>query len=148
MEASSDWSGAGSRAWQPNILTLAASIGATMAMSQDWYREGLHIDEQTQDVADVIRNLSTLFESWVPADLYAQTLTWMSADVSDNDTFKGDLAAALGAIDIPFLMLPCSTDLYFRVEDNEAKLAMMRGASLTVIESINGHMAGMPGFSS
>jgi len=148
MEASSDWIGAGSRTWQPEILTLVASIGATMAMSQDWYREGLHINEEAHDVADVIRNLSGLFEAWIPSNLYAQTLTWMATDVSDNSTFKGDLAAALCAINIPFLMLPCETDLYFRVEDNEEELALMANARMTVIESKSGHMAGMPGFSS
>ena len=148
MEASSDWAGAGSEVWQPEILTLVASIGATMAMSQDWYREGLHINDETRDVADVIHNISSLFESWVPANLYAQTLTWMSADVSDNDIYKGDLAAALGAIDIPFLMLPCESDLYFRVEDNEEELALMPNAAMTVIRSKSGHMAGMPGFNS
>ena len=148
MEASADWHGAGSLVWQPEILTLIASIGATMAMSQDWYREGLHLSEEVNNVTDVINNLSGLFEAWVPADLYAQTLTWMSADVSDNTTYNGDLAGALSAIEIPLLMLPCETDLYFRVEDNEEELALIPSATMKVIRSKSGHMAGMPGFNS
>ena len=71
----------------------------------------------------------------------------MAADVSNNTTFNGDLAAALAAIKIPFLMMPCDTDLYFRVADNEAELPYMENARLTVIESSSGHMAGLPGYS-
>ena len=148
MEASSDWTGVASKVWQPEILRLVASIGATMAMSQDWYREGLYIDDETHDVTDVINNISSLFEPWVPANLYAQTLTWMSADVSDNDTYKGNLVTALGSIEIPFLMLPCESDMYFRVEDNEEELMLMPNATMRVIRSKSGHMAGLPGFNS
>ncbi len=148
MESSTDWTGVGSETWQSNILNLVASIGATMAMSQDWYREGLHLTEEVQDVAGVIRNLGGLFETWIPANLYAQTLTWMAADVANNSIFNGDLKKALGAIDIPFLMMPCATDMYFRVEDNENELSLIRSGNMAVIPSISGHMAGMPGFNS
>ena len=117
-----------------------------MAMSQDWYREGLHLSDQVKGVDDVIENIKNFFLPWVPADLYAQTLTWMSADVSNNATFNGDLELALRAIDIPFLMLPCETDLYFRVEDNEAELPFIRLGHMQVIRSKSGHMAGLPGF--
>ena len=35
--------------------------------------------------------------------------------------------------------------MYFRVEDNEAELSLMPNASMKVIHSKWGHMAGMPG---
>ena len=118
-----------------------------MAMSQDWYREGLHLSDEVKGVVDVIGNIKNLFQPWVPANLYAQTLTWMSADVSNNSTFNGDLESALRAINIPFLMMPCETDLYFRVQDNEAELPFIAEGQLNVIRSKSGHMAGLPGFS-
>ena len=62
-----------------------------MAMSQDWYRDGLHLTEGVSGVGDVIENIKGLFKPWVPANIYAQTLTWMSADVSNNPTFNGGL---------------------------------------------------------
>ena len=145
MEASADWDAEGHKSWTPEIMTLVSSICATMAMSQDWYRDGLHLTDEVASVADVISNLSQLFEQWVPADLYAQTLTWMSADVSANETFNGDLESALKAIEVPALLMPCDTDMYFRVEDNEAELSLMPNASMKVIHSKWGHMAGMPG---
>ena len=148
MEASPNWANSACSEWDPKILTIVSSIGATMAMSQDWYRQGQHLSGDIINVAGAIENLKSLFASWIPANLYAQTLTWMAADVSDNSTFNGDLAAALTAIKIPFLMMPCDTDLYFRIADNEAEIPYMSNAKLTVIESSSGHMAGLPGFNS
>lgn len=147
METSSDWENKNCEGWDPKVMSAIASIGATMAMSQDWYREGLHLSDEVKGVVDVIGNIKNLFKPWVPANLYAQTLTWMSADVSNNSTFNGDLEAALRAIKIPFLMLPCATDLYFRVEDNEAELPFIAEGKLNIIQSKSGHMAGLPGFS-
>ena len=147
LEATTNWQQNCCNAWDPKILKLVASIGATMAMSQDWYRDGMHLNDEVKDVPGVIENISQLFSSWIPADLHAQTMTWMSADVSNNSSFKGDMKAALQSIDIPFLMMPCKTDLYFRVEDNEAELPYIQNGELKVIDSKSGHMAGLPGFS-
>ena len=146
METSADWRDKSCDVWDQKVISIIASIGATMSISQDWYREGLHLSDEVSSVEDVIENIKNFFNPWVPADLYAQTLTWMSADVSDNATFDGDLERALRAIDIPFLMLPCETDLYFRVEDNEAELPFIPSGELRVIRSKSGHMAGLPGF--
>jgi homoserine O-acetyltransferase len=147
METSENWLEKNCGAWDPKVLTVFASIGATMAMSQDWYRHGLHLNDDVKGVSGVIDNIKGLFQPWVPADIYAQTLTWMSADVSANPMFNGNLESALGAINIPFLMLPCETDLYFRVEDNEAELPFISNGKIEVIKSKSGHMAGLPGFS-
>jgi homoserine O-acetyltransferase len=147
METTLEWRDKNCQDWDPKVLSVMASIGATMAMSQDWYREGLHLTDEVKGVTDVIGNIKNLFQPWVPANLYAQTLTWMSADVSKNANFNGDLESALRAIDIPFLMLPCETDMYFRVEDNEAELPFIPLGQLTMIRSKSGHMAGLPGFS-
>jgi homoserine O-acetyltransferase/O-succinyltransferase len=147
METTLEWRDKNCQDWDPKVLSVMASIGATMAMSQDWYREGLHLTDEVKGVTDVIENIKNLFQPWVPANLYAQTLTWMSADVSKNPNFNGDLESALKAIDIPFLMLPCETDMYFRVEDNEAELPFISLGQLNMIRSKSGHMAGLPGFS-
>ena len=147
METSQDWQAKSCDDWDPKVLNVFASIGATMAMSQDWYRDGLHITEGVTGVSDVIENIKGLFRPWIPANIYAQTLTWMSADVSNNSTFNGSMESALRGIEIPFLMLPCETDLYFRVEDNKGELPFISNGHLNVIKSKSGHMAGLPGFS-
>ena len=87
------------------------------------------------------------FAPWVPANLYHQTLTWMAADVSSHPNFDGDLSKALGSITSPALIMPCDTDMYFRVADNEMEVAQMPNAEVKVIHSMWGHLAGMPGVS-
>jgi homoserine O-acetyltransferase len=39
--------------------------------------------------------------------------------------------------------MPCATDLYFRVRDNELEVAQMPNAELRTIPSIWGHAAGL-----
>ena len=48
-------------------------------------------------------------------NLFAQSYTWQHADVSANDVYNGDLAAALGAIKARTVLMPCTTDRYFTV---------------------------------
>jgi homoserine O-acetyltransferase len=78
------------------------------------------------------------FAGCVPADLYHQTLTWMATDVSAHPRFKGDLAVALRAIKARALIMPCDTDMYFPVADNQAEVALMPNAELRVIHSMWG----------
>lgn len=133
--------------WPPGYLGLFASFAATMVHSQDWYREARYKVLGAETPADYIAGAVGLFSSWKPMDFHAQVRTWMAADVSDNTTFNGDLDAALASISIPALIMPCDTDMYFRVEDNAAEVARMPNAELKVIHSSWGHMAGMPGLS-
>ncbi len=56
-------------------------------------------------------------------------------------------AKTLGEIKAQALIMPCHTDMYFRVADNEAEVAQMADAELKVIHSMWGHLAGMPGVS-
>jgi homoserine O-acetyltransferase/O-succinyltransferase len=147
MESAEGWNEGTCKTWPSKLLTTIASIGATMIWSQDWYREGNHREAGASTPAEFVAAVTGIFERWVPADLYAQTLTWMAADVSANEKFNGDLDAALGAIKARALTMPCDTDMYFRVADNEAEVSKMPNAELKVIRSSWGHMAGLPGAS-
>jgi homoserine O-acetyltransferase len=69
--------------------------------------------------------------------------TWQHADISANETYKGDFAAALRAIKARAIVMPSQTDLYFRVRDNEIEVAQMPNAELRTIPSIWGHVAGL-----
>ena len=74
------------------------------------------------------------------ADLLAQLRTWDAGDISDG----GDLPRALAAIEAQVLLMPSTTDLYFRVADNEAELPHLKRGRLLPIPSIWGHRAGNP----
>ena len=65
-------------------------------------------------------------------------------DIADHPHFGGDLAAALRAIDAEVLLLPCETDLYFRVADSAAELGHLRRGRMLPIPSVWGHRAGNP----
>ncbi len=126
-------------------------IYAAWALSQDFYRAGLHLaDGPTPNLGapDLETFLKTDWEDRFgarpAANLYAQLCTWDAADISANDLYHGDLTAALSAIQARVLLMPGATDLYFRTADNEAELPHLRHAVLQPIPSIWGHRAGNP----
>jgi homoserine O-acetyltransferase len=126
-------------------------IYAAWGLSQDFYRAGLHLadgPEPNLGAPDLETFLKTGWEDRFgarpAANLYAQLRTWDASDISANDLYDGDLAAALRAIKARVLLMPGDTDLYFRVADNEAELPFLATASLRPIPSIWGHRAGNP----
>ena len=126
-------------------LKAMARVYAGWALSQAFYR------------AELWRGLgyvtleAFLVESWEAQflrrdanDLLAQIWTWWHGDISDNELYRDDLEAALGAIRAQALIVPSETDLYFRVADNQREVALMPNAELRPIPSIWGHRAGNP----
>ena len=145
LEAAPEHLGGGRFSREPDAALRAfARIYAGWAMSQDWYRDGLHLATAStlEDFLD--REWAPGFTSCRAADLYAQARTWAASDISANTLYNGDLDAALLAITARVLLLPGATDLYFRVGDNAAELAVLRRAELHPIPSIWGHRAGSP----
>ena len=139
-------------AWQGGEYGLPPLAGLRMlrliydgwVVSQAWYRAGLHLQQgfaSTQAYLDRP-------DAGPPRDandLLAQLWTWMHADISANERYRGDFSAALGAISARALVMPCRHDLYFPPEDSANEVAHMPNAQLRVIESIWGHRASSPG---
>ncbi len=119
---------------------------AAWAMSQDFYRAGLHLSVlKASSLDDFLRTQwEVRFEQRDAANLYAQLKTWIAGDISANPLYNGDLVKALNAITARVLLMPSATDLYFRVADNEAELPHLKSAELAPIPSIWGHRAGNP----
>jgi homoserine O-acetyltransferase len=127
-------------------LRAFARVYAGWAMSQDWYRAGLHLSSTGAATLD-----DYLDNRWEPGftrraaeDLYAQAETWMASDISANELYGGDLVRALQSIRARVLLLPSRTDLYFPVADNADEIAHLARAELRPIPSIWGHIAGAP----
>jgi homoserine O-acetyltransferase/O-succinyltransferase len=118
---------------------------AGWAMSQAWYREGLHLSSTGASTLDEFldKHWGTGFQLSA-GDLYAQLRTWYAGDISANSLYCGDLNAALRAIRARVLLLPSKTDLYFPVADNAIELRSLSAAELRPIPSIWGHVAGAP----
>jgi homoserine O-acetyltransferase len=143
LEAAPEHTGGGRFSAEPRAALKAFShIYAGWGLSQDFYRARLY------STALGFPDLATfLVEDWEntmgtkkAANLYAQAMTWLEADISEG----GDLAAALAAIRARVLLLPSETDLYFRVADNAAELEHLRDGELRPIPTVWGHRAGNP----
>lgn len=145
LEAAPEHLGDGRFSAEPTAAVRAfAHVYAGWGLSQDFYRERLH--ETVLGAPDLDTFLRTDWEesfgSKRAANLYAQALTWIAADISE--THAGDLPAALEDIKAAVLLLPGETDLYFRVADSQAELEHLRHGRLSPIPSIWGHRAGNP----
>jgi homoserine O-acetyltransferase len=147
LEAAPEHIGGGRFSAEPRAAFRAfAHIYAGWALSQDFYRANLHIT--ALGAPDLETFLKTDWEDRYlnkqAANSYAQLVTWYTADISANPLYGGDLEKALGAIQARVMLLPSTTDLYFRVADNEAELPFLKHGELRPIESIWGHRAGSP----
>jgi|SRR5580658_173778 homoserine O-acetyltransferase len=148
FEAAPEYLGDG-RFSAPPMATLRAigHIYAGWALSQDFYREKLHLTALgAPDLDTFLRtDWAEIFQRRHAANCYAQLRTWYHADISANPLYQGDLVRALNAIRARVLLMPGTQDLYFRVADNELENAHLAHAELTPIPSVWGHRAGNPG---
>jgi homoserine O-acetyltransferase len=147
LEAAPEHLGGGRFSSEPKAALRAfARIYAGWAMSQDWYRAGLHLTALSAlDLDDFLDNKWEVgFTRRTAADLYAQATTWLHSDISANALYEGDLVRALNAIRARVLLMPSRTDLYFPVADNAADLPHLAQAALCPIPTIWGHRAGSP----
>ena len=82
---------------------------------------------------------------WDANDLLAMLETWLTANISDQTPYNGDLAKALSSIKAKVWLVPCEQDLYFRYEDNLEEMKSISDAEYHGIESDFGHCAPGPG---
>src|SRR3984957_1088966 len=152
LEAAPQHIGNGRFSAEPRAAKRAfGRIYAAWALSQDFYRAGLHLaagPAPNLGAPDLETFLKTDWEDRFgarpAANQYAQLCTWDAADISANDLYDGNLEAALRAIKARVLLMPGATDLYFRTADNEAELPFLADAVLRPIPSVWGHRAGNP----
>jgi len=147
LEAAPEHLGGGRFASEPMLAKKAfGHIYAGWALSQDFYRAGLHLSALGGgDLAHFLqRDWAERFQARAAANLYAQAVTWTHGDISANPLYDNDLTRALAAIKARVLLLPGETDLYFRVADHVPELAVLKQARMSPIPSIWGHRAGNP----
>jgi homoserine O-acetyltransferase/O-succinyltransferase len=147
FEAAAEHIGNGRFSSEPRA-TLAAigHIYAGWAMSQDFYRENLHLTALgALDLETYLKNdWEASFQRRLAADCYAQLFGWYNGDISLNPIYDGDFVRALRSIKARVLLMPGETDLYFRVADNALEMAHLADAELLPIPSVWGHRAGNP----
>ncbi len=94
------------------MTTSVAS--ANWALSQTFYRERLYEHMGLDTVDDAVGFVQDYFMRRDANDLLAMLTTWQNADISRNERFGGDFEAALSSITSRAIVMPCTTDLYFR----------------------------------
>ncbi|MGR8949645.1 MAG: alpha/beta fold hydrolase [Gammaproteobacteria bacterium] len=123
-------------------LLAFGRVYAGWLWSQTFFRERLYENLGLQSVEDVVRFTQNYFLQNDANDLLAMANTWQHGDISDNPKFLGDFDAALASITCRAIVMPATTDLYFRVPDNEYEVSRMPNAELRPIKSDYGHAAG------
>ena len=126
-----------------------ARIWAGWGPSQAFYRNKLHVDLGQATAADHISEFwEPNFLAFDANDLLGMMHTWQVANIADNKIYNGDFEAACKAIQAKTILMPCKTDLYFPVADNEIQASLMSNTELRPIPSDWGHIAGAPGLNS
>jgi homoserine O-acetyltransferase len=123
-------------------LRAFSRVYAGWVFSQDFFREQEYRKLGLASLEDTARFVEGIFLRRDANDLLAMLWTWQHADLSANPVYHSDFEAALGAIAARAIVMPCATDLYFRVRDNALAVAQMPNAQLRPIPSIWGHVAG------
>ncbi len=126
-------------------LRAFGRVYAGWVFSQDFFREGEYRKMGLASVEDAMRFMEGYFRQRDANDLLAMLWTWQHADISANPKYHGNFAAALEAIHARAIVMPSTTDLYFRVRDNELEVAQMPNAELRPIPSSWGHVAAFGG---
>jgi homoserine O-acetyltransferase/O-succinyltransferase len=128
---------------QPIRGVLAfGKVYAAWLFSQDFMREKCYRDIGLGEKHDVVLLAQNYFLKNDANNLLAMAETWLNADISANPVFKGDFKRALRAIRARAIVMPCDTDLYFRVADNLAETRLMPNAECRPISSPWGHGVG------
>jgi homoserine O-acetyltransferase len=128
-------------------LRAFARVYAGWGLSQAFYRQKLDIEAMGfASLEDFLVNFwEGLFVGRDANNLLSMLWTWQNGDIGAHERFQGDFAKALGAIKAQAVVMPSSTDLYFPPADSEIEVAHLPNATLQVIESLWGHLAGAPG---
>ncbi len=132
-------------AWPERGLRALGRVYAGWALSQAFYREKLYLQLGYDSLEDfLVRDWESGFLKRDAGNLVSMIETWKRSDISDNETYGGDIDQALKAIAADTLLMPSSTDLYFTPEDSQLEARRMRRAIYLPIPSIWGHRAGNP----
>ncbi|EEU35681.1 uncharacterized protein NECHADRAFT_54365 [Fusarium vanettenii 77-13-4] len=111
--------------------------------SAEWFEheEYKSMGYETQEAWDSSMAVTSYY-SWGPDDLLAQLSMWQRGDITVLSG-SSSLQAALAQIKARVLLMPCHTDQYFRWEASQKESSWIQDATLNVIPSIWGHLAGI-----
>ena len=112
--------------------------------SAEWFDQETFKSLGYQTLSDWDLDVTTKnYSSWDPEDMLSKLRMWQKGDITVvNGDGSDSLETALSRIKARVLLMPCQTDQYFRWEASERESRSIPFASLKVIPSIWGHLAG------
>ena len=123
-------------------LEAFSTVYAGWFASQKFYTNQLYRSMGIDNTAGMIDFAKSVFMQHDANDLVAMAETWRAGDPGANPDYGGDFARAMKSIRAKGLVMPCDTDLYFRLSDNEEEVTLLNDAELALIRSDFGHLAG------
>ncbi|KAJ5373492.1 hypothetical protein N7517_005498 [Penicillium concentricum] len=111
--------------------------------SPEWFENEMYKSMGYETLSDWDNDVAgTNYHNWHPDDLLAKIGMWQGADVTliSRDT---SIQEALSRIKSRVLVMPCSTDQYFRWEASEKEARAIPRSTFVVIPSAWGHLAGL-----
>ncbi|CAG7953260.1 unnamed protein product [Penicillium nalgiovense] len=111
--------------------------------SPEWFEKGMYKSMGYETLGDWDKDAAgNNYYNWNPNDLLAMVGMWQRGDVTltSGDAF---LHEALSRIKACVLVMPCSTDQYFRWEASEKEAHAIPRSTFKVIPSAWGHLAGL-----
>lgn len=145
LDSSSDYVHVASRTVQtpPCIRGLRAFGKAYSAWltSADWFDQQIYktLGFDSQDAWDLAATGSN-YNGWDADDLLIMLNMWQRGDVTTLGSIS--LQEALSSIKIPVLLMPSTSDQYFRWEASERESKWLPNATFKPIPTIWGHLAG------
>jgi homoserine O-acetyltransferase len=132
----------------PRGLVAFGKAYSAWLTSAEWFEEEAYKTLGYQTLSDWDKDSTRMrYAGWNPDDLLAKLHMWQAADVGTLVVGGGDggnnsLQKALSGIKARVLLMPCEKDQYFRPYASEREAGWIPDATLKVIPSIWGHVAG------
>lgn len=126
-------------------LKAFGRVYAGWAFSQAFYRNHRYRDMGFDSAEALLEFWEKDHLEWDANDLLAMLNTWLTADISLQAPYAGNLEKALSAIKAKVWLVPCEQDLYFRYEDNVLELKSLQRGEYHGFKSDFGHCAPGPG---
>lgn len=112
--------------------------------SAEWFDQEMYKSLGYETLSDWDLDVTTKnYSSWDPDDMLSKLHMWQRGDITVATGRENEsLEEALAHIKARVLLMPCQTDQYFRWDASERESQSIPSATLKVIPSIWGHLAG------
>jgi len=127
-------------------LKAFARTYAGWAFSPTFFREAFYKKLGFNTVEDLLQDWENdHVKNWDANDLLAKLATWQANDISVGPYYKNNYKKALQSIKARTILISCTQDLYFSLEDNVFEAQNIPNVDLRQYDSPWGHCVANPG---